>query len=365
MNDGSSRREVWRWPWGSRARVRIDELEALLEYEAERAGSAPCVSELQQRAADHLSEAKAAVGSPRRLWLLRAGQADSALANMNAAHTIIIRIAPPEDFRGMLPDIAALVQENLPPNDQHRCEVAKILRSCRNNPDVFQRQNAGAACAAFQAQRQTVAEAARAAYRVQEREVVRVRSFARIVYGWAGGLLGIAIAVAVLGALFDDVVPLCFNPGERVVCPTADGGVYGALHYSYGLSSRPWDYVVIEAAGLVSAAVTGAATLRQIRGTATAYNVPMALAVLKLPTGALTAVLGLLLMRGELVPGLTALDTSAQIIAWAIIFGAAQQLVTRFVDERGNAVMQAVTGPESPRPAAQRRRDSPRVPELD
>ncbi|MFD0489828.1 hypothetical protein ACFQ0O_25485 [Saccharopolyspora spinosporotrichia] len=74
------------------------------------------------------------------------------------------------------------------------------------------------------------------------------------------------------------------------------------------------------------------------------------MAVLKLPTGALTAVLGLLLMRGEFVPGLTALDTSAQIVAWAIIFGAAQQLFTRFVDERGNAVMQAVAGPESPAP---------------
>ena len=69
--------------------------------------------------------------------------------------------------------------------------------------------------------------------------------------------------------------------------------------------------------------------------------------VLKLPTGALTAVLGLLLMRGQFVPGLSNLDTSAQIVAWAVVFGYAQQLFTRLVDERGQAVLQAVGGPEN------------------
>jgi hypothetical protein len=73
--------------------------------------------------------------------------------------------------------------------------------------------------------------------------------------------------------------------------------------------------------------------------------VPVALALLKLPTGALTAVLGLLLMSGEFVPGLTSLDSSAQIIAWAIVLGYAQQIFTRFVDNQGQAVLNAVGGP--------------------
>jgi hypothetical protein len=52
--------------------------------------------------------------------------------------------------------------------------------------------------------------------------------------------------------------------------------------------------------------------------------VPFALIARKLPTGALTAVLGLLLLRGGFVPGLSALDSTGQILAWALIFGAAQ-----------------------------------------
>jgi hypothetical protein len=65
---------------------------------------------------------------------------------------------------------------------------------------------------------------------------------------------------------------------------------------------------------------------------------------LQLPTGAVTAVLGLLLMRGQFLPGLSALDTSGQILAWAIVFGYAQQLFTRFVDQQADTVLNEVRG---------------------
>lgn len=100
--------------------------------------------------------------------------------------------------------------------------------------------------------------------------------------------------------------------------------------------------------GLLAAGLAGAFALRQIHGTSTPYGLPVAAAVLKLPTGALTAVLGLLLMRGGFVPGLSALDTSAQIIAWAIVFGYSQQLLTRFVDEQANTVLRNVDSPTNP-----------------
>ena len=81
-----------------------------------------------------------------------------------------------------------------------------------------------------------------------------------------------------------------------------------------------------------------------MNGRTTRLGLPVALAVMKLPTGAFTAVLGLLLMRGNFLPGLSNLDTSAQIIAWAIVFGAAQQLVTGLVDRRAQDVLSQVAG---------------------
>ena len=56
-------------------------------------------------------------------------------------------------------------------------------------------------------------------------------------------------------------------------------------------------------------------------------------------------------MRGQFVPGLTALDTSAQILAWALVFGYAQQLFTRFVDQQGQTVLNNVHSSESPQPS--------------
>jgi hypothetical protein len=94
----------------------------------------------------------------------------------------------------------------------------------------------------------------------------------------------------------------------------------------------------------VAAGLASTFALRGIRGTSTPYSLPVALAVLKLTTGALTAVLGILLMRGAFVPGLSALDTSAQILAWAIVFGYSQQLFTRMVDQQAQTVLADVGG---------------------
>ncbi|TDC27435.1 hypothetical protein E1265_01745 [Streptomyces sp. 8K308] len=58
--------------------------------------------------------------------------------------------------------------------------------------------------------------------------------------------------------------------------------------------------------------------------------------------------LGMLLMRANFVPGLTSLDTSAQIIGWAIIFGYAQQLFPRLADAQGRAVLNGIRTVNSP-----------------
>jgi hypothetical protein len=116
-------------------------------------------------------------------------------------------------------------------------------------------------------------------------------------------------------------------------------------------TAKPLDLTVIELVGLTAAAIATAAAIRRIKGSSERYGLPVALASLKLPTGAITAFLGLLLMRGQFVPGLSALDTSAQILAWALVFGYAQQLFTRLVDQQGQTVLDNVRGADRPEPA--------------
>ncbi|MFD7246504.1 hypothetical protein [Streptomyces massasporeus] len=263
-----------------------------------------------------------------------------AQAHLDMAHSLMLRLAPLEVVRALLPGLVSVVREHLCVTDLRRSQVEKIEQEVETGSPLDARH------------RELLIDAVGVARQALLRENLRVRSFVGIVYGVFAALTLIVIVVAVLGALFPDVVPLCFGPMDvGIVCPTADNSVPhfdpGAkdLDSAYGDVAKSRDYLVIELAGMGAAAVAAAVTLRRIRGTATPYNVPVALALLKLPTGALTAVLGLILMRGGFVPGLSALDSSAQIIGWAIIFGYAQQIFTRLVDQQGQAVLDAVGGP--------------------
>jgi hypothetical protein len=93
-------------------------------------------------------------------------------------------------------------------------------------------------------------------------------------------------------------------------------------------TAGPAGLLVVELIGLTAAAVATATALRGIRGSSEPYGLPVALATLKLPMGAVTAFLGLL--------------TSAQILAWALVFGYAQQLFTRLVDQQARSVLNTV-----------------------
>jgi hypothetical protein len=167
------------------------------------------------------------------------------------------------------------------------------------------------------------------------------------------------------------LIPLCFAPEESgqavVVCPTAQSDPFVPLQTGGGAAqpsrvleqdidaviertATRQDLLVVEFVGLTAAAVAAAAAIRRVKGSSERYSLPIALAVLKLPTGAITAFLGLLLMRGQFIPGLSALDTSAQILAWALVFGYAQQLFTRLVDQQGQTVLESVRGADRAQP---------------
>jgi hypothetical protein len=197
------------------------------------------------------------------------------------------------------------------------------------------------------------------------REQLRLRSFRNVVVFTTLLMTLLAIVVAFTGYFHKSWIPLCFTPekaGEAVVvCPTAQSSPFPASQPSADAEARdvddavnetatPYDLLVVELVGLTAAAVAAEAAIRRINGSSERYGLPVALAALKLPTGAITAFLGLLLMRGQFVPGLSALDTSAQILAWALVFGYAQQLFTRFVDQQGQTVLESVRGASKPTP---------------
>jgi hypothetical protein len=105
---------------------------------------------------------------------------------------------------------------------------------------------------------------------------------------------------------------------------------------------------IVAGLGLLGGGLASVVSVRKMGRTAAPYDVPLALALLKVPTGALTAVAGILLLGGGFVPGFSELDTQRQILAYALIFGYAQQLATRYLDNRATTLLAEVPSKHTP-----------------
>jgi hypothetical protein len=328
--------------WREQALTRVAELENLAARYRDRDPV------LVQGMLRHLETArKAADGKEHsRLGRLRPFLGGSPLertaSNLHAAEIDLLRVTPKEYLCGQLPSLLANARAHLGADDPRRQAMERICR----------KEDAGKPLTDEEIN--TVIAVSRAANSALRREIVQIRSFRNVLYATAIVLALVAIGLAVLGATRPELIPLCFHPDNAVVCPTdVVGGVpqkTGAMVVDQKIREAAGrsDVPLVAILGLAAAVLSAALSLRKLQGTTLPYSLPVALAVLKLPSGALTAVIGLLLMRGEFVPGLSALDTPAQILAWAVLFGYAQQLFTQFVDQRAQGLLDQVSKQDVP-----------------
>lgn len=238
---------------------------------------------------------------------------DRTWSNIYRAEVDLLRLAPDDELAWWGTDVLARAQQHLGRGDPRRAKLEAHLRRTDGqlHPDdrILAVNTLQAANTAAQVERSSL------------------RSFRNAVLGSTFTLTIISVAVAVVGVVDPRLLKLCFkDPLAGPACPI-------------GSAPDRWDLTLVELVGLTAAALVGALGLRNIQGTATPYTLPIVLGILKLPAGAVSAVLGLLLIQGRFIPGLSNLDTSAQIIAWAAVFGAAQQAITRLVDQQGQIVL--------------------------
>jgi hypothetical protein len=295
----------------------------------------------------HLAAAQDAAADDRpasriaRVWTRNARSPfERALANLDTAEIDLLRLAPEQVLQGALPSIQAHVNRYLAKDDPRRMCVDRIIK-----PEPV---------ALSERERELLLNALFAANTQRRRNLARVRSFRDMLRGGILTAFVLAITLGWIGYSRPEAIPLCFTPENdgktTLACPQAmtslgDTTPGRDIDRSISATVKHGDIMLVEFVGLLGAALSVAALLRNLkRGTATPYNVPRSLAILKLPTGALTAVAGLLLMRADFVPGLSALDTPAQILGWALVFGIAQQLVTRLADSQAHNLLEDVGG---------------------
>jgi hypothetical protein len=304
-------------------------------------------------------ENKGPLGAHQRKGQLRASFTGAVFertaANLDAAEAHLLRLAPPDYLRSNMSNLLRQAQSHLEPDDPRYARLQYLAAQADVRNLTHEERN-------------YVVAAIQGANEEGRRATMRVRGFRNVIL-FTSILMGIlAIAVAVTGYLRPDFLPLCFEPDGTIVCPTAqtslDGSApsgqpspvpsQGDVDDAIDRTAGKWDAALVEFVGLLGATIAAAAALRGSRGSSDPYGLPAALAVLKVTTGALTAFLGILLIRAQFIPGLSALDTSAQIVAWAIVLGYAQQLFTRAVDHQAQSlVAQTTSTPPRTAPAPQ------------
>ena len=169
----------------------------------------------------------------------------------------------------------------------------------------------------------------------------QLRNFRNILLLASLLITALVIATLAVVARWPSVMPLCF-PNEVAVSadpPVTQVDGLNCPTRSQTDEASGGDVLVVALLGLLGGALAASISIRNLKGTTSPYDVPVALALLKVPLGAFTAILALVAIRAEFVPGLSSLDSQEQILAYALVFGFAQQLFTRLLDQRAQTLL--------------------------
>lgn len=243
---------------------------------------------------------------------------ETSFQNLHAAEALMVPLYSSDVVEAEIPEAVARVEATLNRDDPRRLSALKLLTDPASPAP---------------ARREMLRKSVEVGFGAADTEHTRLRSFRNAVVGGTVVLTIVLSCFIIFVAKNPTAVSYCFSPdATELACPAGGDG-------------PTWqDVVVIALLGMLGGLLSGIVSIRNLAGTSIAYNVPQALAWLKLPLGALSAVGGLIVVRGEFVPGLTDLDSSDQVLAYAFAFGVAQQLLIGLVDKQAQVLLAGAPG---------------------
>ncbi len=242
---------------------------------------------------------------------------EAAYRQMHTARAQMIDLYDEAELLAEIPLVVARANATLHRDDPRRLTVGELM----SDPPEVRRAR----------MRRLVGDS----YEQLDLEHAQLRSFRNILLSMATFLTLVVIATLVVVALNPALIPLCFS-GETNACPTTE--------WVGKPQPRSADILVVAVLGALGGALAATLSIRNLKGTSTPYDVPVALAALKVPMGALTAILGLVAIQGQFVPGLSQLDSQGMILAYALVFGFAQQALSRLLDRQAQNLLEGLPG---------------------
>jgi hypothetical protein len=318
--------------WVQRAVVEAEQLEMQVKAARQRR-----LSREQEAIADGITELIDAARraafreDPKPRWWTnwwRGTLVETAYLNLHSARAQIVNLYDEFELQAEVPPAIARAQATLHRDDPRRTGAAQVLKADPFDPDL-----------ARPVLRRLISDS----YEKSDLEHAQLRSFRNIVAIAAFLMLALVVATVLVIARYPNWLPLCFTGSgtpPSQVCPTSTGST----------GPRGADIIMVAILGALGGTLTSAVSIRNLKGTSTPYDVPVALGFLKVPLGAFTAILAIVAIRGGFVPGLTDLDSQEQILAYALVFGFAQQALSRLLDQRAQALLEGMPGGTSVEP---------------
>jgi hypothetical protein len=215
----------------------------------------------------------------------------SILGHLQAAQAALLRLAPLSYVRGCLPSLIMQARKALAVNDLQLIGLENLARKAKSTELT-------------EDDRQTIVACLNGTSEQVRRTQSRLQSFRNVIVTTAGFLLLLVFIIGIVSIARFTLLPICFmriaDGVTTVACPgdTSEPFIDVGGQPQPGVPVRdstevvqeivsPLDVPFIEFVGFIAAALAAALAIRNVRGSSDPYSIPLALAFLKLPAGAL------------------------------------------------------------------------------
>lgn len=303
---------------GLRIRLAVARTRALSPAQQAAANGVECFIDRAEKAANRMDPIP---GRVRNWW--RGTLVEASYRNLHLARVQMLDLLTEAELNAEVPGIIARAHSTLSPDDPRLLSSAHV----RNMP--------------VEDRRAWLRRLMEDGYDVVDTQHTQLRNFRNILLK-AGTVITVLLVVAVvLMSARPSWIPLCFPYQELGDPPTnAPGPPYNCPTAANVGAPQKGDVWVVGLIGLFGGALGTSIAIRKMKGgSPIPYDVPVALAWFKVPLGAFASILGIVAIRGGFVPGLTQLDSQEQILAYALLFGFSQQLLTQLLDSKAQSVV--------------------------
>lgn len=169
------------------------------------------------------------------------------------------------------------------------------------------------------------------ACKAEDLQQTQVRNFRGVLLGTFACLAIVVVLLGIIGANHPAYFPLCWTKSTgKMICPSG------------GHEPSSADMWLTLALGGIGAALAVALNLAGLKPVGVRYSLSVAQGLLKIAFGAITAMLGIIIVSTQTsVSGL--LGSQAGLLTAAVVFGYSQQLFTRLIDRQASSLLSAAS----------------------